>query len=557
MPDESPNTGLRSAADRLNLTGTGTGHGDRQSVESTPDHRERTRTEPADAPADDPPANGLLRPSARLTRPTATPARATPSPTVGAAAVPLGTVDPAAHAKPGHAETAPARSAHDEAGHAETAPARSAHDEAAHAEAAPAEGIRLHPQHTEAAPAEADQIRSAQPEAAQALAPQREAAQPPAAQEPRNKPAPIQAGGIQVPQPEAAQAQAPRAEAIQAEAAEAEAAEAEAPQAEAPQAQATQAQAGQRDDVEVGTARAAASRAEAGEVTTDDVTPESAEPGAVESGAAWLSRGADSDAVPDVVLLPERRVRRPAADRGTPEPARAVFAGAARVPVPEQGAVPRDVPFWPLIRDEPGEPVGREPTNWPVPQMRSAHGWTLPPAGPGTKGRRAAVPKPPRRPALGLTALVLLALIAAFFAWVSAEPLWLAIGHSERGTGTVSRCIGEGMTQRCIGRFVAADGGFTVDGVALLGVDGARAPGAVVDARMVGPDSRQAYVVGSSTVLHLRWAVGVLLVLLCGFGIALATGARRLDHPRARRCAVLCCVGAPVLLLAGFLAASY
>jgi hypothetical protein len=33
--------------------------------------------------------------------------------------------------------------------------------------------------------------------------------------------------------------------------------------------------------------------------------------------------------------------------------------------------------------------------------------------------------------------------------------------------------------------------------------------------------------------LHLRWAVGLLLVLACGFGIGLATGATRLASRRA------------------------
>jgi hypothetical protein len=51
--------------------------------------------------------------------------------------------------------------------------------------------------------------------------------------------------------------------------------------------------------------------------------------------------------------------------------------------------------------------------------------------------------------------------------------------------------------------------------------------------------------------------LGFVLVLMCGYGIAGLTGARRLDDPRARRWVVLASVFAPVALLAGFLAAAY
>jgi hypothetical protein len=159
---------------------------------------------------------------------------------------------------------------------------------------------------------------------------------------------------------------------------------------------------------------------------------------------------------------------------------------------------------------------------------------------------------------VGLVALVVLALLAAFFAWVSAEPLWLAVGHGERGTATVSRCTGSGVEQRCVGRFTASGGAFTADDVALLGVgDRQRREGTAMSARMVGPDSHRAYVGDTGTMLHLRWAVGLALVLSCGLGIALATGARRLEGRRARRGAVFASVAAPLLLVVAFLAVTF
>ena len=65
---------------------------------------------------------------------------------------------------------------------------------------------------------------------------------------------------------------------------------------------------------------------------------------------------------------------------------------------------------------------------------------TAGPRGPGAGAvaaagwRGAGAPSrtpPPPRPLPGLAALVLLSLVAAFFAWVSAEPFWLAVGHGD------------------------------------------------------------------------------------------------------------------------------
>ena len=57
--------------------------------------------------------------------------------------------------------------------------------------------------------------------------------------------------------------------------------------------------------------------------------------------------------------------------------------------------------------------------------------------------------------------------------------------------------------------------------------------------------------------MHLRWALGFVLVLLCGLGIASLTGARRLETARARRAAVLMSMAGPLVLLAGFLVMTY
>jgi hypothetical protein len=150
--------------------------------------------------------------------------------------------------------------------------------------------------------------------------------------------------------------------------------------------------------------------------------------------------------------------------------------------------------------------------------------------------------------------MLALGLVAAFFAWVSAEPFWLAVGHGDRGSATVERCTGSGVGQRCTGRFVAANGAYRVDQLALFGVEpGQRATGAVSAARMVSSDSRQAYVGGTGVLMHLRWALSFVLVLLCGLGIAGLTGARRLDSAPARRGALLFSLAGPLALLCGFL----
>jgi hypothetical protein len=171
-------------------------------------------------------------------------------------------------------------------------------------------------------------------------------------------------------------------------------------------------------------------------------------------------------------------------------------------------------------------------------------------------GRRRRPPA--HNPLTALFCLVVLSLVAAFFGWVSAEPFWLAVGHGDRGYATTTHCQGDGLTQRCTGRFATADGDFAVSRVTLLGITGDRRhPGAISPARMVSAGSGQAYTAPAGPLMHLRWGLGFLLVLICGYGIAEATGARRLPTRPTRRSATIASFLGPLLLLGGFLVSAY
>ena len=107
-------------------------------------------------------------------------------------------------------------------------------------------------------------------------------------------------------------------------------------------------------------------------------------------------------------------------------------------PIPDQSRARRGRPL------PPGRPVARE--GW-AEERGYVHADGAPDPAVGSlrslgavavTGRRATVPPKSPRPGQtrrgtgsprGLVALVLLALLAAFFAWVTAEPLWLAAGH--------------------------------------------------------------------------------------------------------------------------------
>ncbi|WP_435204008.1 hypothetical protein [Micromonospora sp. bgisy143] len=160
-------------------------------------------------------------------------------------------------------------------------------------------------------------------------------------------------------------------------------------------------------------------------------------------------------------------------------------------------------------------------------------------------------------PVSGLAALVLLSLVTAFFAWVSAGPFWLAVGHGRDGTVVIDTCTGAGLTQRCRGIFTADDGRFLAHGVRVSGVPaGGGAPGTAHRARMTGPDGGTAYAdTGASR--HLRWLPGLLVVLGCAAGIVRWTGSARLPGRRHRRWAVTAALAGPSLITLGFLAAAW
>jgi hypothetical protein len=228
------------------------------------------------------------------------------------------------------------------------------------------------------------------------------------------------------------------------------------------------------------------------------------------------------------------------------------------VPVPEQGWHRSTVPLPPL--------TGTADVDARLEKLENSPFWQDRPVEPRVAGQpaHAAVrTHRGRRPAARMrlsahVSLVTLALIAAFFGWVSAEPFWLAAGHGDQGVATVTSCVGGGVTQRCAGQFATRDGRFTVTRVTLLGVPpGQREPGATAPARMVSLDSHQAYLGNTGTLLHLRWILGFALVLICGYAVAGVTGARRLETGRARRTAVLLSLAGPLALLAGFLIAAY
>ncbi|WP_433389730.1 hypothetical protein [Micromonospora sp. KLBMP9576] len=165
-------------------------------------------------------------------------------------------------------------------------------------------------------------------------------------------------------------------------------------------------------------------------------------------------------------------------------------------------------------------------------------------------------PHPPD-PLPGLAVLLSLSLVATFFAWVSAGPFWLAVGHATRGTAVIVDCTGAGLAQRCQGTFTPADRSWVAPGVRVSGVAAEdAATGTRLPARMTGPDSGTAYTDTGATA-HLRWLLGLLVVLGCGVGIARWTGATRLADPGNRRWAVAGAVAGPLVITLGFLVAAW
>lgn len=189
---------------------------------------------------------------------------------------------------------------------------------------------------------------------------------------------------------------------------------------------------------------------------------------------------------------------------------------------------------------------------WPSPAMRvmrrprDAARTSPPPKRPPRKVRHV------RNPALGLPAMLVIALLAGFFAWTSAEPFWLDMGQGEHGQAQVTRCRGDGVLRRCYATF-KSETHAAVQGVPLVGADDA--PGTILDARM-RTGGRIAYA-GNPSGLRVRWTVGLALILLCGAALCWATGAGRLGRLKTRLAAYAVTGVAPLLLGLGVLVACY
>jgi hypothetical protein len=229
-------------------------------------------------------------------------------------------------------------------------------------------------------------------------------------------------------------------------------------------------------------------------------------------------------------LLPPAPVTAPSALPHQPSP---TTSGSVSETAPRAGGESRS----PTLRTETATvlmPAG-------VPAQR-----TSPPAPPAAKPRRR---RQPPRPSVSLPALVVLALATSFFAWISAEPFWLAVGHGHTGTATLIPAPGG-----CRASFVADDGSFKVSSVAVGGLracpEGATAPG-----QMVSEKSGRVYITDAAG-LHARWSIGFGLVLLCGLGIAAATGGGRLPGWRGTTAAALS-LAAPALVTVVMLALAY
>jgi hypothetical protein len=263
-------------------------------------------------------------------------------------------------------------------------------------------------------------------------------------------------------------------------------------------------------------------------------------------------RGHATDAVEALTGVPDRPIaprrpapsRRPRAPRPTP---RAITAPAITAPAITAPAITAPVAAA-LVAAAPG-PTGPPPiAARPVRELPAA---PLRAVRPVRKPQPVRRPRATRHPLLGLAALLLLGLLATFFAWSSAEPLWLSLGHGTPGTATVADCRVRGLPHRCAD-FAAKDGGFVAEKVTLLGT-GPLQPGTTVPARMVSATGTAAY---ADSPLP-RWIPDLLAVLLCGFGIAWLTGAYRLPGTRARVAALVLSLAGPILLTGGLLAATW
>ncbi|MEU8079406.1 hypothetical protein AB0B31_28670 [Catellatospora citrea] len=270
-------------------------------------------------------------------------------------------------------------------------------------------------------------------------------------------------------------------------------------------------------------------------------------------------RGARNAVTVDLANPEDGHAELPDSDSGLPAPGTAAASAAALAPPPAghrptAAGVPHTQPSGIAAPTEaftmPVQEVPRE--SWIDPRLHG--GRRRQEAAPARK--RPKRPRPPRRAGVAMPLLILFGLVAAFFSWVSAEPLWLAVGHGKTGTLTVTSCAGSGLLQRCVGEFATPARDFTADSVSVLGPPG-QAEGLSAPARMVGAGSHRAYVTNGTGGLHLRWMVGLSIVLFCSICIVFATGALRLPGRHERLAAVGLSFAGPLLITIGFLAATF
>jgi hypothetical protein len=258
------------------------------------------------------------------------------------------------------------------------------------------------------------------------------------------------------------------------------------------------------------------------------------------------------DAPPRVRSEPPGPVRPPRPDRAVaPMLRRSPLAPPADAfePPPslaEPGTPPADEDDLELFGLEPEPAVARRASGGPsvVPSPRMPRSYPQPP--PARARRAPRPPRNPRSPWLAVPGLLLLVMAATFLGWVSAEPLWLAAGHGQTGTVHV---VAAGP--QCRGTFQAP---VAVSSVEIAGL-ATCAVGSTHPARMASTHARYAYVDGDRGLL-LRSMTGVVAILVCGLILAWVTGAFRFAGWR-RPVAILASVGAPLGILAGFLALAY
>lgn len=159
--------------------------------------------------------------------------------------------------------------------------------------------------------------------------------------------------------------------------------------------------------------------------------------------------------------------------------------------------------------------------------------------------------KPPRRLRWALPGLVVLALLAGFTSWVSAAPLWLALGHGVDGTVTVTACDSSG----CHGGFEPDAGGGEGGTVRVTGDAETKRVGEVSSARVTSFRADTAYT-GDAAGLWWRIGFGLGLLVAVGFAVAAVSGAWRFTG-RARLAAVSASLAAPLLLFAAVFALSW